>query len=83
MRYNYRNIDLKQEYNYVVRRILKYYEDVIVVNQTNEYLDHFNLNVSKAFLIGGTPLDFGKRVRLTDTSLSRQIYINDNFHPLG
>lgn len=83
-RLNYSALDIEQELHWLLEKMDGLYEDVIIIDQTNEYLSAFSLYCTKAILIGALPVDFTTRlIRFTSHTLTNKKIEGLNIHPLG
>ncbi|WP_066265348.1 YcaO-like family protein [Heyndrickxia acidicola] len=81
---NFMSIDISDELQYVVKNLSKKYTDILIVDQTNNYLKAFSLNCTKAILIGSAPLDFtSDLIRLQNNEVTNVRKAYRNIHPLA
>lgn len=82
--YSFMSKHMEEELAYLLNRLKNQYEDILIVDQTNCFLQSFSLICTKAFLIGATPLDFTSELirRSKDDMyfMKKQI---QNRHPLA
>ncbi|MGM7680625.1 YcaO-like family protein [Cytobacillus sp. Hm23] len=81
---NFQSVNIEKELQYVIDQTKGAYKDVLIVNQTNHFLESLSLYCTKAIIIGATPLDFTTNlVRLVNQEKTNKRMENSNIHPLA
>lgn len=80
----YVSVNVEDELSVLLHKLDPYYKDVLIVDQSNQYLEGFGLRCTKAFLIGASPLDFTSHfIRKINESEYRIRKKMNNIHPLA
>ncbi|MGE7752875.1 YcaO-like family protein [Lysinibacillus fusiformis] len=77
-------MSIKEELDFLLRKIKSQYKDILVVDQTNEFINNFSLKCTKIILLGSLPLDWtSDLIRSSDIEENSNRIIEKNLHPLG
>ncbi|MDP5272680.1 YcaO-like family protein [Chengkuizengella axinellae] len=81
---NFQSIYVEEELSYVKDKVKRVYKDILIVNQTNDFMSALSLYCTKAILIGAAPLDFTSHlIRLVNDEKTNRRIENRNVHPLA
>ncbi|WDF49011.1 YcaO-like family protein [Paenibacillus sp. KACC 21273] len=80
---SYEHIDIEEELKNLLNKASTCYEDILIVDQTNDFLEKFSLHCTKAILIGSIPLDFTTHFIRPYHNVSDEKIKQKNIHPLA
>lgn len=80
---SYEHIDIREELKQLINKASTYYQDILIVDQTNDFLENFSLHCTKAILIGSVPLDFTTHFIRPYHKASDAKIKQKNIHPLA
>ncbi|NDI36715.1 hypothetical protein EPK97_18515 [Chengkuizengella sediminis] len=80
----FKSIYIEEELEFVKDKVKQVYKDILIVNQTNDFMKALSFYCTKAILIGATPLDFTSHlIRLVNHEKTNRRIENRNLHPLA
>lgn len=83
LRNSYEHVDIEEELEYLVNKASTHYQDILIVDQTNNFLKKFSLYCTKAILVGSIPLDFTTHFIRPYHKESDAKIKQKNIHPLA